>query len=327
MMGDPSTSYEKIRTELLRLLCDRMDQPDWTVYSGEITELLGISEDEIRRVYSDMSGEHLVMKDPTYNGELGWRFCLLAAGVREAENLGLIDPVKMREVERARQAIVDAFIQQGDHGVLVSAQLEDLGGVPWAAKIAAGLLEHEGYIGSEGVIVGLRLTARGRQLAGELRRQARLAAQLTARFEEIRALPPQRRGRGLEALIDEAIRGQGCRCERDRGAPGEQIDLVVQDDSRFFVCEAKWEKNRIEGGTIAQMVGRMARRPGFYVGVIFSMSGFTSGAVTAASSLANIRVVLLVGEDEVKALIKGHRRFREIVDDQLRALAGSASIC
>src|SRR5438552_17208407 len=93
----------------------------------------------------------------------------------------------------------------------------------------------------------------------------------------------------------------------------EILSSVVECGSSFYLCEAKWLKERVQPSVVHHMKGRLDERPPVVAGVIFSMSGFTQSALSKASQHARERTILMLGEDDTRAIIRGERTFEGII--------------
>lgn len=322
MCEDRTAIRQAAKMEILRRGYVALNQGG-RVYSRDVAEAVGIPYDEFcRHVFDEMNRQGLIDNS---RGEMGsprgFTLPLSAAGMEEAERLGAADPEQVAEQWRARLAVLQhlAHVRE-QHGAMGLTNLGVVveGGIAGDALDAAvEFLYHKGLIEHHQVAGFFVINEYGLDALERLDRQSALSAKLS----EIEALSPQRRGKALEGVLADALRAQGCRCEEDQGGKGEQIDLVAESGLGFFVCECKWEKKPIQGGVVDQMVSRMGRRPAFFVGVIFSMSGFTPNAYEIATRALGNRTVLLVGEKETRGIIQGERSFEEIAAEQLRQIA------
>ncbi len=112
---------------------------------------------------------------------------------------------------------------------------------------------------------------------------------------------PQRRGKMFEKLI-----GRLFERARLRVVVGSQVasprDADVFASGRDeFIVEAKWQRAPVDVSDIDALRDRLARTSPRVVGVLVSMSGFTSGAIELVE-MNRDRPILLVQQDEVEAL-------------------------
>ncbi len=321
MEDDREVLRRQARDEILRRCYDLIDQ-DGDVYSRDVADAVGIPYAELHtHVLAEMGSQGL-LGPGSFGNPRGSALRLSAAGVAEAEDVGVVDREKVERHWAVRLELLRRLASlrkdKGPHGMADLRQLCPEGVSLRVADWALRYLEHKGLVEPHPHGAGLRIISEiGLDALERLDRQSALSAKLS----EIEALSPQRRGKALEGVLADALRAQGCRCEEDQGGKGEQIDLVAESGLGFFVCECKWEKKPIQGGVVDQMVSRMGRRPAFFVGVIFSMSGFTPNAYEIATRALGNRTVLLVGEKETRGIIQGERSFEEIATEQLRQIA------
>jgi hypothetical protein len=328
MSDDRSVIHQSAREEVLRRCYHVVDRENPTC-SQDIADEYGLPYDEfLRKIYEPLYAEGLVYRGAggCEAGKRGFSIWLQPAGVLKAEELRLVDPERAKAHELAREYVLRSLgslhRQGGVFPRLARNQFDAPEHPSWAVDRAISLLESCGAIERDHLGLAFIVTADGLRMLCALEQREELANEL-ARIE---GLPARKRGKELEGIIPRALRLQDCHCEEDAGAVGEQVDQVVQCGSAYFVCDSKWEKKPVGGAFVAQMAGRMLRRPASYIGVIYSISGFTAGAVEAASSLASHRVILLVPGDDVRAIIAGERHFMDVVQEQQMSLAKQARL-
>jgi hypothetical protein len=84
----------------------------------------------------------------------------------------------------------------------------------------------------------------------------------------------------------------------------EQIDGVVYADGLYCLIEAKDEREPINYEPIAKLRAQLQRRPGFVIGMVFSMSGFTMPAKQLARMTIPQSVLLWEGA-EIESILSG----------------------
>lgn len=115
---------------------------------------------------------------------------------------------------------------------------------------------------------------------------------------------PQRRGKLFEALIGRLFERAHLRVVvGSQAASPRDADLFASGRDDFLV-EAKWQKAAVGMDIVDALWGRLARTPPHVVGVVFSMSGFTSRAVKLVEENRD-RPILLVRRAEVAQLCDG----------------------
>jgi Restriction endonuclease len=331
----------KARKAILAFLYDRAGEEDpdckykdpmATVRAGahypEISIHTGLSLEVIGEVALDLVRENRADWDNVWNDDgKGVWLQITATGIRYSEEEAIVDAQQAEQRKKPWLAILrhaDALRHRhGKHHIVDLWDLLKAGGGDGHARRALAILvdEDEFIERAPGAAYDFRITTSGREYLARIAEEEQQREQLIARFKQIEDLDAQPRGIALQGLIADAIRLQGYDCYEDEGGLGEQIDLIVPVGLMSFVCEAKWLKEAVQGAVVDQMVGRMSRRPSFFAGVILSMSGFSVGARHNLSRNVGVRTVLLLGREEIVALIRGERRFEEIVGDQLRAFA------
>jgi hypothetical protein len=296
-------------------------------YCPATRERTGLSDEVIGEITALAEREGLIGWEPRDDRGDGIWLRLMAWGIRSVEEAGFVPADQAEQRETAALAILRYADERhhcnGKHHRIDVWDLLDAGGkAAHARRALAVLVQEHGFIEhAPGWAYEFRITTLGREYLARLDEEQAVRNELLRRFEEIESLKPQARGLALQTLIADAIRHQGYDCHEDQGGLGEQIDLVICVSLTYFVGEAKWEAEPIQGGVIDQMVGRMARRPNFYVGIVFSMSRFTEGSGHNLVRVVGTRTILLLGREDILALIRFERDFAEIVGERLRCLA------
>jgi len=171
----------------------------------------------------------------------------------------------------------------------------------------------------------VKTTANGRYeitTAGlDMIRDCRRVWALQDRFVEIEALAPQPRGTALETLIADFIEndGSGWHALWNVTTSHEQMDVTIYRDREYYLMETKWEKGPAGAPYVRELYGKIENRAG-YCGILASMGGFTEGAVTQVEEYKNRRVILLFGNDSIRAIIATSKTFEEILTEKYHAL-------
>jgi Restriction endonuclease len=328
MNEDRSILYQQAREELLRRCYHATNESP--VWEREFADEMGLSSSEFTvQVYELLYTQDMVKRGQRCwtERDLGHSIWLEPMSVPDVEARGLVDAAAVAARTRVREHLLRMLAAAYRRGGLTHRLLvQDMETAehPWpTVEKELEVLEANGFVDLDQVVGrAWGITSEGLEMLRDIEARDTLATKLA----DIEILPPQRRGKALEGIIAASLRLQGCHCVEDTGGQGEQIDLFVESGSAFFVCEAKWLKNRVEAGVVEQMIGRMMKRPPVVAGVIFSMSDFTPGASERAERAAGDRVILLIDGAATRAVIRGEWLFNDIVQEQLRSLVRSGRL-
>lgn len=80
--------------------------------------------------------------------------------------------------------------------------------------------------------------------------------------------------------------------------PHEEFDVVIFRAHEFFLVECKWENKPIDAPAIRDFFAKLEWRDGV-MGIIVSMSGFTSASQMDVRDRIRRRVILLFGPEDV----------------------------
>jgi Restriction endonuclease len=128
------------------------------------------------------------------------------------------------------------------------------------------------------------------------------------------------RGLAFEAFIERLLTAHGCKVERGKHRPGEQVDLFVHRPFRALV-ECRWTTEPVDAPAITLLIGKLTRdRPALVVGLYVSMTGYTDQALPEALQHARDRAVILIDGDDVHALLAGTTHVADLVDERIDAL-------
>jgi hypothetical protein len=134
-----------------------------------------------------------------------------------------------------------------------------------------------------------------------------------------------KRGRRFEFFLAQLLEADSFEVVRNsKSATPRQTDLSARRDPMYFLVEAKWLKRAVSIGHISDARERLRLVPPDVFGCIFSMSGYTAGAVAEACRVRNLEIVLFDG-DEVRGLAAGDLVFSELLQEKRAALRMHAS--
>jgi hypothetical protein len=116
------------------------------------------------------------------------------------------------------------------------------------------------------------------------------------------------------------IAQQGWETDEGVRTSHEEMEVIVWREREYYLLECKWEKDTIEAGVVRELFGKLGNRVGVN-GIVMSMSGFAKGAAEQTEDYAGQRVILLFGEEGIKGLVYGQKRFTDLLDIKYRQLA------
>jgi hypothetical protein len=320
MSESHSAICQRVEGEVLRQCYARIYTTDLEVTTLTVSESVGVAHPDVDTICEGMVGKQLIER-LRFLGAALCSLSITSAGIRDAEQRGVADAALVKEHRRVCEQILRLlYAVRTESGQHYPWHLQDDNGtdIPmWTLERVVQTLVVDRLVEPLRHLDGTyRITAAGIQQLHDWDDETAPALELV-RIEDLR---PQPRGTALEGVLAEALRRQGCRCEKNTGGKGEQIDLVVECGLGYYVCEAKWLKDRVQPLVVHHMKGRLDGRPSFAVGVIFSMSDFTQSAWDKAAHHAGQRTILLFGKDDTRAIIRGERTFEEMVRRQQRHL-------
>jgi Holliday junction resolvase len=97
-----------------------------------------------------------------------------------------------------------------------------------------------------------------------------------------------------------------------KSARPRQTDLVAIHESQHFLIEAKWRKRSVDVGDVDSLRMRLNRIPSDFVGCIFNMSGYTSGAIQQVES-DRTREILLFNAAEINSIFADRFAVQELI--------------
>ena len=149
--------------------------------------------------------------------------------------------------------------------------------------------------------------------------------QIADEYERISQLSPQIRGKELEKLFSKVISIAGWKADLDVQTGYEQIDVVVHKSREFYLVECKWEKNPIEASVVSELIGKLSKRV-LTNGILLSISGFTSGAVSNAQDSTAFKTVLLFGKKDLEGLIADPFSFEILLTEKYNSLISKRKV-
>lgn len=141
------------------------------------------------------------------------------------------------------------------------------------------------------------------------------------------ATDPHLRGREFEQVVAELFTRAGFDVVTNPGAAyPRQTDLYASDRRDDYLIEAKWRTDRVGSPEVDEMRIRLSRQPSHVVGVIVTMGGVAEQAL-AEIERDRSRVIVIVDQPEVYALVEGYTDLRRVLGLKRRQLVvhGNAS--
>lgn len=237
---------------------------------------------------------------------------ITAYGIQEVEDVG-IAPAELREESgMMRTRIMDRLGRAWDengphHHVDVDELLAACGADYEGIDTCLQLLKELGHI-EDVTVRTYRITAAGHERVQKWRRKVSLAEE----FANLSDLAPQVRGRQFQKLLARFLGEHGWQQEEGIRTSNEEMDIIIHREREYYLIECKWETEPIETAVIRDLYGKLSHRKGIG-GIVFSLSGFTRGAVKEAQDCTGDRVILLFGKEDVLKLIGQAASFDELL--------------
>lgn len=122
------------------------------------------------------------------------------------------------------------------------------------------------------------------------------------------------RGRDFETEVAKLLREAGFQVTVDAGvARPRQTDLFARSDSFQLLVEAKNRKKKVDVGDVDAIRARLNRTAADIIGVIFSTSGLTDGAIKAIEE-DRTRELLAFAKDEIEDLRRGNKNLLTLLE-------------
>lgn len=156
----------------------------------------------------------------------------------------------------------------------------------------------------------------------EQRKHIHSNLQMWAAFQEIEsdsALTPQARGKKFERWLGDVFEQNYLRHTLDVVNSWEQIDFTVWVNDIFCIGEARWLRKSVDCKQVRDFHGKLMDRPPFVIGILVSISGFTSEALNWISKQTSSRTIITADRDSVAEIVSHSNSFKEFVINQLDA--------
>lgn len=155
----------------------------------------------------------------------------------------------------------------------------------------------------------------------ELRRIASQLEVLSQDFQSLEQMDraqAQERGYRFQDFIYEVFNVFHLRPHKNIVVPGQQIDVTALMGHQFFLIEARWLSQPVKAKDIRDFYGKLRTRSPFIVGLFWSASGFTEGALEEVKRLASDRVILPLTISDLRSVLSGQVDLRALLGDSLR---------
>lgn len=130
-------------------------------------------------------------------------------------------------------------------------------------------------------------------------------------------LTPQQRGKRFEDWFQSLCAASNLRHSVNVQNDWEQLDFTVWLGNTFCVGEARWVKDPVDTKQVRDFFGKIMDRPPFVIGILVSISGFTSPALDWIESHTHDRTILTVDRDALTSCILGPSSFESHIIEQL----------
>ncbi len=295
-----------------------------TLYLYEFTDSDQRNLDELRKneeiesprfhnLVDRMSHEDLIQE-----WTLGYNYIIKPAGIILAEEEGIPPEELVAKNRRIRTLILDllakVFEEKGGLADLPISRIAEQ--IEFSEREVADnlqLMDELGYV--EHVAAStFKITFYGLESVEEWLEKVSIGDE----FEEISDLKPQLRGVRFQSLVSRVLSRDGWISDESVRTEHEEMDIIFSKSREYYLVECKWEKDPIEARIVRELFGKLSNRVGVR-GVLFSMSGFTSGAISQAEEYASQEIVLFFGPEDVSSLIMEGQEFDELLNTKYKS--------
>ena len=140
------------------------------------------------------------------------------------------------------------------------------------------------------------------------------------RLKRRRGVSTSQRGYELESLIIRVASSEGIECGASYRAKGEQIDGLLELDSRYLLLEARWTPEPLPASEIYAFRAKVEGKLVGTVGVFIAVNGFAETVPDVLRFGKQINVILVDGDDLTLAL-KDEYSFKRMLQVKLRRAA------
>jgi hypothetical protein len=127
---------------------------------------------------------------------------------------------------------------------------------------------------------------------------------------------PYRRGRRFETFLAHLLEEEAFNVTRNpETASPRQTDLFASNEQVSFMVEAKWTKKRTGLREISEVRDRLRRVPTDVFACVFSIAGFSDGALQNVSQERN-QEICLFNKIEIRGIADGSLSFHELLGEK-----------
>jgi len=151
-----------------------------------------------------------------------------------------------------------------------------------------------------------------------IRSQLQILSQDFQSLEQMDLADAQERGYRFQDLIYELFNIFHLQPHKNVVIPGQQIDVTALMGEQFLLLEARWLSQPVKAKEIRDFYGKLRTRSPLIVGLFWSASGFTEGALEEIKRLASDRVILPFAISDLRSVLSGQTDLRTLLRDRLR---------
>jgi len=312
---------ERVQEEILRYLYHSWTrgEPDARANLNTFAQEQGLSDQLVWSEFELLREKGLVRAITAG----GW-VELTTRGVLYVEELGIAPKQHIRENQLVRAHILEVLAKiredKGAYAIVSwTTAASDANIEQYTFLRNAKILEDLGFI--QGWADNPRITAEGFEKVVEWRQWIKLSEE----YRGLEGVEPQKRGHVLEKLLTEVISADGWDSEINVRGPGEEHDIVAHREREYYLIECKWHNKPIGAAAVREFRDRVLARVGIR-GILASMSGFTTPAISDVESRLSDCVILLFGRKDIDALFEGKATFTGLLDEKFHAAVSQRKV-
>lgn len=135
---------------------------------------------------------------------------------------------------------------------------------------------------------------------------------------------PQKRGKALEGVLNRLFEINGILVREAFTVAGsqkegvvEQIDGVVEIDSRIYIVEMKWLNTPVDTGEVSHHLVRIYNRAETH-GIFISASGYTKAAIDACKEALQQKIIVLSTLEEFVHLLNAESSLKDFLQRKIQ---------
>ena len=250
---------------------------------------------------------------------MGGVYQITAVGILEAEEKGIV-PEEITSIQKHLRTLILSHLAE-DHEksgpvsmVSIQTLAAEISDDPYLVNQNLQFLADADYVKFP-TFGTCATTYKGLDAVEEWRSRQSVADE----FDNLSRLPPHPRGQAFQRIISKKLAQLDWKTEEAARTTNEEMDVIVHKNREYYLVECKWLQDPVEAAVIRELYGKLENRPGVR-GMVFSMSGFTKGAVTQAEDYINKREIMLFGEKDINSLFASESTFDKILNQKYHAL-------